>query len=108
MKRETADRLALGMSFISGASALVYQLALVRSISLITGGTVLAISSALIAYLGGIAIGSYLLGHRGDRARRSWRYYALLEIGVAAGVLLWVATSPACCCGTGIKSLRLI
>ena len=95
MKRETADRLALGMSFISGGSALVYQLALVRYISLITGGTVLAISSALIAYLGGIALGSYLLGHRGDRARGGWRYYAVLEIGVAAGVLLWIATSPA-------------
>ncbi len=95
MKRETADRLALGMSFISGASALVYQLALVRSISLITGGTVLAISSALIAYLAGIALGSYFLGRRGDRARGGWGYYALLEIGVAAGILLWITARPA-------------
>jgi len=95
MKRETADRLAVGMSFLSGAAALFYQLCLARSISLVTGGTVLAISLTLIAYLGGIAAGSYVLGTRSDRVRSGWRHYALLEIGVPAGVLFWFAASPA-------------
>jgi spermidine synthase len=94
MKRETTDRLALLLSLGSGASALIYQLALVRFISLVIGGTVLAMSSVLIAYLGGIAIGSYVLGLRGDRTHGRWGLYAILEIGIAGTVLMWMAARP--------------
>ena len=69
--------------FLSGISGLIYQIAWVRQASLTFGVSVYAFSAVLTAYMGGMALGSYLLGRRIDRVVRPLRTYAWLEIGIA-------------------------
>jgi spermidine synthase len=69
--------------FLSGAAALVYQVAWVRSLGLVFGGSHLAVTTVLSVFMGGLALGGLLLGARADRTRRPLRLYAGLEIGIA-------------------------
>jgi spermidine synthase len=69
--------------FLSGVAALVYQVVWVRSLSLVFGGSHLAVTTVLSIFMGGLALGGSLLGARADRTRRPLRLYAGLEIGIA-------------------------
>ncbi len=73
--------------FLSGAAALVYQVAWVRSLGLIFGASHLAVTTVLSVFMGGLALGSALFGRRADESSRPLRLYGLLEIGVAASAL---------------------
>ncbi len=75
--------------FLSGAAALVYQVVWVRSLTLVFGGSHLAVTVVLSIFMGGLAIGGYLVGRRVDRVARPLRLYGLLEFGVAASALLF-------------------
>ncbi len=66
--------------FFSGLSALFYQTIWLRQLSTVFGNTTLAISVTLTAFMAGLALGSWLLGRRGDRVARPFRLYAWLEI----------------------------
>ena len=68
--------------FLSGFAALVYQVIWARSLSLVFGGSHLAVTTVLSVFMGGLALGG-LLGSRADRARHPLRLYACLEIGIA-------------------------
>ena len=68
---------------LSGVSALLYQFVWIRLFSHLLGGTSLAISTVLAAFMGGLAIGSRLFGNRADAVARPLRLYAFLEIGIA-------------------------
>ncbi len=70
--------------FLSGFAALIYQVVWVRSLSLVFGGSHLAVTTVLSVFMGGLALGGSLLGARADRARRPLRLYAALEIGIAS------------------------
>ncbi|MCD6289551.1 MAG: fused MFS/spermidine synthase [Anaerolineae bacterium] len=76
--------------FLSGVSGLIYEIAWVRQASLTFGVSVYAYSAVLSAYMGGMALGSYLLGREIDRASHPLRVYAVLEIGIG----LLAALSP--------------
>jgi len=72
--------------FLSGISGLIYEIAWVRQASLTFGVSVYAYSAVLAAYMGGMALGSYLSGRwidRINRAERRWRTFAVLQIGIA-------------------------
>ena len=73
--------------FLSGAAALVYQVVWVRSLTLVFGGSHLAVTAVLSIFMGGLAIGGYLVGRRVDRVERPLRLYGFLELGVAASAL---------------------
>ena len=75
--------------FLSGAAALVYQVVWVRSLSLVFGGSHLAVTTVLSVFMGGLALGSWLLGRYVDRSRRPLRLYGVLEIGIAAFALVF-------------------
>ncbi len=47
-----------------------------------------AISSVVAAYMGGLALGSYLFGRFADRRSVSLRIYALLELGIAVSAIM--------------------
>lgn len=83
-------RYLLFFFFLSGISGLIYEIAWVRQASLTFGVSVYAFSTVLTAYLGGLALGSYLFGRHIDQSLRPLRTYALLEIGIG---LLAVAVS---------------
>ena len=70
---------------LSGAAALTYEIVWTRLLLLIFGSTTHSVVAVLWAYMGGLALGSYLVGKRADTHRNPLRLYALLEI--AAGVL---------------------
>ncbi len=73
--------------FLSGAAALVYQVVWVRSLTLVFGGSHLAVTAVLSIFMGGLAIGGYFVGRRVDRVERPLRLYGFLELGVAASAL---------------------
>ena len=68
--------------FLSGAAALVYQVVWVRSLTLVFGGSHLAVTAVLSIFMGGLAIGSYVVGRRVDRVGKPLRLYGLLELGI--------------------------
>jgi spermidine synthase len=81
--------------FLSGGAALVYEVTWVRSLSLVFGGSHLAVTTVLAVYMGGLALGSALFGKRADASRRPLRLYGALEIGIAAFALVFLGLSRA-------------
>src|SRR5437660_4274390 len=77
-----------GLFFLSGASALVYELVWQRLLHLVFGVSTLATSAVLAAFMGGLALGGLLFGRRADRTDRPLRLYAVLEAGIAVSALL--------------------
>jgi spermidine synthase len=74
--------------FCSGAAALIYEVIWVRSLSLIFGGSHLAVTTVLSVFMGGLALGSYLIGKRIDRYGKLLRLYGALELGIGASAVL--------------------
>ena len=66
--------------FLSGASALVYQLLWLRLLGLVFGVTVHAASTVWAAFMAGLALGSILAGVAGDRVRRPLAWFGVTEI----------------------------
>src|ERR1044071_8630818 len=81
--------------FGSGFWALVYQTAWLRQFRLIFGASTFATAAVLAIFLGGLGLGSALLGRRADRHPQPLRFYGNLELMIAASaalspVLLWL------------------
>ena len=74
---------ALAMAFSSGAAGLVYEVLWAKRLGLLFGSTAVAQTLVLAAFLGGLAVGNAWLGGNADGARSPWRFYAMLEIGIA-------------------------
>jgi spermidine synthase len=73
--------------FASGATALVYQVVWVRSLSLILGASHLAVSIVLAAFMGGLALGALAIGRRASGHAHPLRIYGWLELGIAGCAL---------------------
>ena len=71
---------------LSGVSGLIYELVWMRRLTLIFGSTTLAASTVLAALMGGLALGSYLLGRVADRRTETALFtYGLGQALRAAG-----------------------
>jgi spermidine synthase len=68
---------------LSGATGLIYEVLWARMLGLVFGATTLAVSTVLVAFMGGLALGSALAGRVGARIQRPMRVYGLFEIGIA-------------------------
>ena len=69
--------------FFSGASGLVYEITWMRRLTHVFGSSTLAVSTVLAAFMGGLALGSFLFGRIVDRRPQSaLLLYGLLEIGI--------------------------
>ena len=78
------------LSFLlSGAAALMYEVLWVRYLGLVFGGSHLAVTTVLSVFMGGLALGSWLIGGRIGRFNRLFRLYGLFEIGIALSALLF-------------------
>ncbi len=77
-----------GLFLLSGAAGLVYEVVWLRQLSFVFGVTSHAVTTVLAAFMGGLALGSWLLGRLADRVKRPLAFYALLQAGVAATGLL--------------------
>ena len=69
--------------FGSGFCALVYQLAWLRLLRLVFGSSTWASAAVLAIFMGGLGLGGFVLGRRGDRTENPLGLYANLEIGIS-------------------------
>ncbi len=79
--------LVYALFFLSGSASLMYEVVWVRSLSLIFGGTHLAVTVVLSVFMAGLALGSYAIGRSVDRIKKPLRLYGYLEIGIALSAL---------------------
>lgn len=80
---------ALGLFFfLSGATALFYEILWMRQLILVFGSTTYAVSAVLSAYMLGLALGSFGFGRAADRGANLVRAYGLLEIGIGLYALV--------------------
>lgn len=77
----------LFLFFLSGASALVYQVLWMRLLALVFGVTVHAASTVLAAFMAGLALGSAVAGRLADRTPRPLVVFAIVEALVAVAAL---------------------
>ena len=73
---------------ISGAAGLTYEVVWSRFLHEIFGVTAFAVSTVLVSFMGGMALGAALLGRRADRSPRPLRMFALLEAGIGLYALM--------------------
>src|SRR5947207_2517879 len=69
--------------FGSGFCALVYQIGWFREFRLIFGASTAASAAVLAIFIGGLGVGSLLLGPRADRQPRPLLFYSNLEATIA-------------------------
>ena len=74
--------------FVSGASALIYQVVWVRQLLLIVGTTTAAVSTVLSVFMAGLGLGAWLFGSAADRSRVPLRLYGYLELGIGLYALV--------------------
>src|SRR5262245_19931881 len=77
---------------LSGAAGLIDEVCWNRRSSLIFGSTTYALSSVLMVFFLGLAVGGWVFGRTAQRLRSPLRLCALLDVGLA---VLVVATLPA-------------
>jgi len=80
---------ALGLVFLSGFAALVYQVLWMKQIGLLFGNTSHATSATLASFFAGLAAGSWVLGRRVSTSANPMRTYAWLEVAIAITALLY-------------------
>ncbi len=89
--RNTETGAALGLVFLSGFAALIYQVLWMKQIGLLFGNTSQAASATLTSFFAGLAIGSWVVGKRVSISSNPMRTYAWLEAGIAITALLYFA-----------------
>jgi spermidine synthase len=84
----SAFRVLLLCFFLSGATALVYEVVWLRMLGLVFGHTVYALTTVLAAFMAGLGLGSWFFGRRAASFRDPIRVYGILEvaIGVSCGL----------------------
>src|SRR5256884_3834278 len=80
--RSSAARAYSLLFFLSGATGLIYELLWVRLLYQAFGSTIESVTTVVAAYMGGLGLGAWLLGRRGDRHTRPAALYGRLEIAI--------------------------
>lgn len=82
----------LGAFFVSGACGLIHEVAWTRLLRLIMGNGTFSTTTVLCAFMGGLALGSYLSGRFIDQRHDPLRIFALFEgvIGIYCFLLPWL------------------
>ena len=98
--------IALALLFIlSGAAGLIYESVWARYISLLVGHSAYAQVIVLVMFLGGMAIGSLVVGKWSERIRSPLLWYAIVEAAVG---LIAIAFHPAFVASTGFAYDHLL
>jgi spermidine synthase len=89
----------IAIFFLSGVSGLVYQVVWVRRFAAIFGNTIHSAALVTSVFMGGLGLGSYVLGRVADRhyladPSHALRLYARLELGIAATGLALAVLLP--------------
>jgi len=84
----TARLAILTLFFLSGFAGLMYEVVWSRMVTYRFGATLDAVTTVLVAFMGGLALGAWLLGPVIDRSRRPLALYGWLEVAIAFSVAL--------------------
>jgi spermidine synthase len=87
-RSRSVDNLIIAAFFISGFSALTYEVVWTRFLSLVFGNSTYAFSAMLSAFLIGLAIGSYFIGKISDKIEDLIGTLGILEMGIAFSAVL--------------------
>src|SRR5262249_28014473 len=79
---------------LSGALAMVYEVAWTRALALVLGSSVYAFTIMLVTFLSGLAGGSYLLARRVDRLVEPGLALGAVQLGIGASALAGVWLLP--------------
>jgi spermidine synthase len=90
--------------FLSGSAGLIYEVLWTRSLALSFGHTVWAMTTVLVVFMGGLALGSFLFGRTADRFGDPVRLYALLELGIG----IYCLAAPSLLALSGRAHLALV
>ena len=82
---------------LSGFAALVYQTAWTRQFALVFGTSELAVATVLAAYMGGLALGAWLVERWLPRISKPVLVYAGLELGIGTSAVALVPALLALC-----------
>lgn len=74
----------------SGAAALIYEVAWIRSLSNVLGSATYAVSTMLSAFMAGLALGGYLGGAAGGRSKNPILLFGIMEAGIGIFGLLTI------------------
>jgi spermidine synthase len=80
--------LILVFLLVSGTCGLIYEIVWMKMLTLVIGNTVFSITTVLTAFMGGLALGSFLAGRFIDKIKDPLRTYGILEGGIGAYALL--------------------
>jgi spermidine synthase len=83
-----ANPLILLFLLLSGSCGLVYEILWMKMLTLVIGNTVFAVTTVLTAFMGGLALGSFLAGRFSDRIKNPLKTYGILEGGIGLYALL--------------------
>ncbi|NBD13325.1 spermidine synthase [Corallococcus sp. Z5C101001] len=97
--------LVAALLFLSGATALVYELVWSKYLGNVLGNSGQAHAVVLATFMGGLALGAFVFGRTADRVKSPLALYGLLELGVGLYALafpyvlgalehLWLALAP--------------
>ena len=75
--------------FLSGLTALVYQIIWMRQLSLFFGSDIYATTITLGTFMAGLSLGSYISGLIGDNLKKPILIYGILEIFIASSAVLF-------------------
>lgn len=81
--------LLFGIFFVSGAAGLIYEVVWVRQLTTILGASSYAVSIVLMAFMGGLGLGAWVIGKSADRISENLliKTYIALEIGIGCYAL---------------------
>jgi len=89
LRTEKAVRVLLPLFFVSGATALAYQVVWMRELQLVFGTSTFAISTLLASFMAGLAAGGFAISRHADRIRRPLAVYGFLELGIGLYALIF-------------------
>ncbi len=115
----TSARLVYLLSFVSGATALIYEITWAKMLALTFGSTTLSAAAVIAGFMGGMGIGAWLYPWIGRRTHRPLLVYGALELGIATSTALltttfyalpalFAAASDAIGSGSSLVALRFV
>lgn len=84
------------MFLLTGASGLIYEIVWTRQLITFFGSTLYGVATVLTAFMGGLALGSHLLGRRADSLRKPLLAYGAIEIAIGVAALAFPFVLRAC------------